>query len=255
MKFSVLTLFPELFEQYLSQTILKRASDKDIINFNIVNIRDYARNKHSQMDDIPFGGGAGMVLKPEAYWNFFYENYEFYSNENNENNENSEKPYVIFLSPQGKQLTHKKVTELSEKKEIVLISGRYEGLDQRVIDKFVDEEISIGDYVLSSGDLPSLVIMDSVIRIKEGVIKKESFETDSFYNGLLGFPQYTRPVEIDGYTVPEVLRSGNHAKIDEYRLTKSIEKTIQNRKDLFEKKLSEDKEFLKFYEKYKFKLK
>lgn len=255
MKFSVLTLFPELFEQYLSQTILKRASDKDIINFNIVNIRDYARNKHSQMDDIPFGGGAGMVLKPEAYWNFFYENYEFYSNENNENNENSEKPYVIFLSPQGKQLTHKKVTELSEKEEIVLISGRYEGLDQRVIDKFVDEEISIGDYVLSSGDLPSLVIMDSVIRIKEGVIKKESFETDSFYNGLLGFPQYTRPVEIGGYTVPEVLRSGNHAKIDEYRLTKSIEKTIQNRKDLFEKKLSEDKEFLKFYEKYKFKLK
>ena len=251
MKFNVLTLFPELFEQYLSQTILKRATEKDIIDFNIVNIRDYARNKHSQMDDIPFGGGAGMVLKPEAYWNFFYENYEFYSNENNENNENSEKPYVIFLSPQGKQLTHKKVTELSEKEEIVLISGRYEGLDQRVIDKFVDEEISIGDYVLSSGDLPSLVIMDSVIRIKEGVIKKESFETDSFYNGLLGFPQYTRPVEIDGYTVPEVLRSGNHAKIDEYRLIKSIEKTIQNRKDLFEKKLSEDKEFLKFYEKYK----
>lgn len=247
MKFNVLTLFPELFEQYLSQTILKRAAEKDIINFNIVNIRDYARNKHSQMDDIPFGGGAGMVLKPEAYWNFFYENYEFY------NNENLKKPYVIFLSPQGKQLTHNKVTELSEKDEIVLISGRYEGLDQRVIDKFVDEEISIGDYVLSSGDLPSLVIMDSVIRIKEGIIKKESFETDSFYNGLLGFPQYTRPVEIDGYTVPEVLRSGNHAKIDEYRQFHSIEKTINNRMDLFEKKLEnidEDLEFKKIYKKY-----
>ena len=251
MKFSVLTLFPELFEQYLSQTILKRASDKDIINFNIVNIRDYARNKHSQMDDIPFGGGAGMVLKPEAYWNFFYENYEFYNNENSD----LKKPYVIFLSPQGKQLTHKKVTELSEKEEIVLISGRYEGLDQRVIDKFVDEEISIGDYVLSSGDLPCLVIMDSVIRIKEGVIKKESFETDSFYNGLLGFPQYTRPVEIDGYSVPEVLRSGNHAKIDEYRQFHSIEKTMKNRMDLFEKKLAEDEEFLKLCEKYKLKLK
>ena len=227
MKFNVLTLFPELFEQYLSQTILKRAAERDIIDFNIVNIRDYARNKHSQMDDIPFGGGAGMVLKPEAYWNFFYENYEFY---NNENNENSKKPYVIFLSPQGKQLTHKKV-----------------------IDKFVDEEISIGDYVLSSGDLPSLVIMDSVIRIKEGIIKKESFETDSFYNGLLGFPQYTRPVEIDGYTVPEVLRSGNHAKIDEYRQFHSIEKTMKNRIDLFEKKLEsidEDLEFKKVYEKY-----
>jgi len=251
MKFNVLTLFPELFKQYLSQTILKRAIDKDIIDFNIVNIRDYARNKHSQMDDIPFGGGAGMVLKPEAYWNFFYENYEFYNNENSD----LKKPYVIFLSPQGKQLTHKKVTELSEKEEIVLISGRYEGLDQRVIDKFVDEEISIGDYVLSSGDLPSLVIMDSVIRIKEGVIKKESFETDSFYNGLLGFPQYTRPVEIDGYSVPEVLRSGNHAKIDEYRQFHSIEKTMKNRMDLFEKKLAEDEEFLKLCEKYKLKLK
>ncbi|ACV38916.1 tRNA (guanosine(37)-N1)-methyltransferase TrmD [Leptotrichia buccalis] len=251
MKFNVLTLFPELFEQYLSQTILKRAIDKDIIDFNIVNIRDYARNKHSQMDDIPFGGGAGMVLKPEAYWNFFYENYEFYNNENSD----LKKPYVIFLSPQGKQLTHKKVTELSEKEEIVLISGRYEGLDQRVIDKFVDEEISIGDYVLSSGDLPCLVIMDSVIRIKEGVIKKESFETDSFYNGLLGFPQYTRPVEIDGYSVPEVLRSGNHAKIDEYRQLHSIEKTMKNRMDLFEKKLAEDEEFLKLCEKYKLKLK
>lgn len=251
MKFNVLTLFPELFEQYLSQTILKRAIDKDIIDFNIVNIRDYARNKHSQMDDIPFGGGAGMVLKPEAYWNFFYENYEFYNNENSD----LKKPYVIFLSPQGKQLTHKKVIELSEKEEIVLISGRYEGLDQRVIDKFVDEEISIGDYVLSSGDLPCLVIMDSVIRIKEGVIKKESFETDSFYNGLLGFPQYTRPVEIDGYSVPEVLRSGNHAKIDEYRQLHSIEKTMKNRMDLFEKKLAEDEEFLKLCEKYKLKLK
>ena len=251
MKFNVLTLFPELFEQYLSQTILKRSIDKDIIDFNIVNIRDYARNKHSQMDDIPFGGGAGMVLKPEAYWNFFYENYEFYNNENSD----LKKPYVIFLSPQGKQLTHKKVIELSEKEEIVLISGRYEGLDQRVIDKFVDEEISIGDYVLSSGDLPCLVIMDSVIRIKEGVIKKESFETDSFYNGLLGFPQYTRPVEIDGYSVPEVLRSGNHAKIDEYRQFHSIEKTMKNRMDLFEKKLAEDEEFLKLCEKYKLKLK
>ena len=251
MKFNVLTLFPELFEQYLSQTILKRAIDKDIIDFNIINIRDYARNKHSQMDDIPFGGGAGMVLKPEAYWNFFYENYEFYNNENSD----LKKPYVIFLSPQGKQLTHKKVIELSEKEEIVLISGRYEGLDQRVIDKFVDEEISIGDYVLSSGDLPCLVIMDSVIRIKEGVIKKESFETDSFYNGLLGFPQYTRPVEIDGYSVPEVLRSGNHAKIDEYRQLHSIEKTMKNRMDLFEKKLAEDEEFLKLCEKYKLKLK
>lgn len=236
MKFTVLTLFPELFELYLSQTIIQRAVDAEIIDYNIVNIRDYSGNKHSQMDDIPFGGGAGMVLKPEAYWNFFKEKYS-----------DGEKPYTVFVSPQGKRLDHQKVTELAEKKEIVMISGRYEGLDQRVIDKFVDEEISIGDYVLSSGDLPSLVLMDSVTRIKEGVIKKESFETDSFYNGLLGFPQYTRPSEIEGYEVPEVLRSGNHAKIDEYRLLKSIEKTTENRLDLMEKKLSEDEEFKKMY--------
>ena len=220
MKFTVLTLFPELFELYLSQTIIQRAVDAEIIDYNIVNIRDYSGNKHSQMDDIPFGGGAGMVLKPEAYWNFFKEKYS-----------DREKPYTVFVSPQGKRLDHQKVTELAEKKEIVLISGRYEGLDQRVIDKFVDEEISIGDYVLSSGDLPSLVLMDSVTRIKEGVIKKESFETDS----------------LEGYEVPEVLRSGNHAKIDEYRLLKSIEKTTENRPDLMEKKLSEDEEFKKMY--------
>ena len=189
------------------------------------------------MDDIPFGGGAGMVLKPEAYWNFFEENYK------------EDTPYVIFMSPQGKTLNHEKVVELSKKKEIVIISGRYEGLDQRVIEKFVHEEISIGDYVLSSGDLPALVLMDSVVRIKEGVIKKESFETDSFYNGLLGFPQYTRPVEIDGYTVPEVLRSGNHAKINEFRYKKSVEKTKENRPDLLENKIKNDEEFKKEYKK------
>ena len=239
MKFTVLTLFPELFEIYLSQTIIQRAKESRTIGYDIINIRDYSTNRHGQMDDIPFGGGAGMVLKPEAYWNYF------------ERNTGLEKPYVIFVSPQGTRLNHKKVEELSRKEEIVIISGRYEGLDQRVIDRFVDEEISVGDYVLSSGDLPSLILMDSIIRIKEGVIKKESFETDSFYNGLLGFPQYTRPVEIDGYGVPEVLRSGNHAKIDEYRQEKSIEKTIRNRPDLIEEKLKSgnDKKFEKMYNK------
>ncbi len=239
MKFTVLTLFPELFEMYLSQTIIQRAKESRTIGYDIVNIRDYSTNRHGQMDDIPFGGGAGMVLKPEAYWNYF------------ERNTSLKKPYVIFVSPQGTRLNHKKVEELSRKEEIVIISGRYEGLDQRVIDRFVDEEISVGDYVLSSGDLPSLILMDSIIRIKEGVIKKESFETDSFYNGLLGFPQYTRPVEIDGYGVPEVLRSGNHAKIDEYRQEKSIEKTIRNRPDLIEEKLKSgnDKKFEKMYNK------
>lgn len=240
MKFTVLTLFPELFENYLSQKIIKRAVEINKVNYNIINIRNYTNNKHNQIDDIPFGGGAGMVLKPEAYWNFFSEI---------DCNSEEKKQYVIFMSPQGKTLTHEKVIELSKKDNIIIISGRYEGLDQRVIDKFVDEEISIGDYVLSSGDLPALVLIDSITRIKEGVIKKESFETDSFYNGLLGFPQYTRPVEIDGYEVPEVLRSGDHKKIDDYRLQKSIEKTIKNRPELFENKLASDEDFKKVYNK------
>ena len=235
MKFTVLTLFPEIFELYLAQTIMQRASELGIVEYKIVNIRDYSGNKHNQVDDIPFGGGAGMVLKPEPYWNYF---------EQKMIEEKEKKGYVIFVTPQGKQLTHEKVIEISNRDDVTIISGRYEGLDQRVIDEFVDEEISIGDYVLSSGDLPSLVLMDSVIRIKEGVIKKESFETDSFFNGLLGFPQYTRPIVQEGYPVPDVLRSGNHKKIDEYRHFKAIEKTEKNREDLLNKKL-ESEEFQK----------
>ena len=241
MKFTVLTLFPEIFELYLAQTIIQRASELGIVEYKIVNIRDYSGNKHNQVDDIPFGGGAGMVLKPEPYWNYF---------EQKMVEEKEKKGYVIFVTPQGKQLTHEKVIEISNRDDVTIISGRYEGLDQRVIDEFVDEEISIGDYVLSSGDLPSLVLMDSVIRIKEGVIKKESFETDSFFNGLLGFPQYTRPIVQEGYPVPDVLRSGNHKKIDEYRHFKAIEKTEKNREDLLNKKL-ESEEFQKEYKKYK----
>ena len=241
MKFTVLTLFPEIFELYLAQTIMQRASELGIVKYKIVNIRDYSGNKHNQVDDIPFGGGAGMVLKPEPYWNYF---------EQKMIEKKEKKGYVIFVTPQGKQLTHEKVIEISNRDDVTIISGRYEGLDQRVIDEFVDEEISIGDYVLSSGDLPSLVLMDSVIRIKEGVIKKESFETDSFFNGLLGFPQYTRPIVQEGYPVPDVLRSGNHKKIDEYRHFKAIEKTEKNREDLLNKKL-ESEEFQKEYKKYK----
>ena len=241
MKFTVLTLFPEIFELYLAQTIMQRASELGIVEYKIVNIRDYSGNKHNQVDDIPFGGGAGMVLKPEPYWNYF---------EQKMIEKKEKKGYVIFVTPQGKQLTHEKVIEISNRDDVTIISGRYEGLDQRVIDEFVDEEISIGDYVLSSGELPSLVLMDSVIRIKEGVIKKESFETDSFFNGLLGFPQYTRPIVQEGYPVPDVLRSGNHKKIDEYRHFKAIEKTEKNREDLLNKKL-ESEEFQKEYKKYK----
>ncbi|WP_156299846.1 tRNA (guanosine(37)-N1)-methyltransferase TrmD [Streptobacillus canis] len=238
MKIRVLTLFNELFELYLSQTIMQRANEKEI-EIDIVNIREYADNKHKQVDDTPFGGGAGMVLKPEPFWKYFVELRK----------SKVKKPYTIFVTPQGKTLTQKKIIDLSKMEDICIISGRYEGLDQRVIDKFVDEEISIGDYVLSSGDLPSLVVIDGILRMKDGIIKKESYETDSFYNGLLGFPQYTRPQIIDKMEVPEVLTSGNHKLINEFREFRSILKTLENRPDLLVQKMKDDN-FLKKYDKF-----
>lgn len=232
MKIRILTLFTEIFELYLKQNILKRAD----IDFEFINIRDYAFNKHRQVDDIPYGGGAGMLLKPEPFWEYFKKLKK----------EKIKKPYCVFLSPQGNKLTQKKLIELSQKEDICLISGRYEGLDQRVIDKFVDEEISIGDYVLTSGDLPALVLIDGIIRMKDGIIKKESYETDSYYNGLLGYSQYTRPSNIDNMKVPEVLINGHHKKIEEFRLKDSIFKTMKNRIDLLNDKLN-DEDFKRMY--------
>ena len=229
MKIRVLTLFDELFKMYLSQTILDRANSNDV-EYIIENIRDYADNKHKQVDDAPFGGGAGMVLKPEPFWAYFV----------GLRKSKIKKPYTIFVTPQGEKLNQKKLIELSQKDDICIISGRYEGLDQRVIDKFVDQEISIGDYVLSSGDLPSLVLIDGIMRMKEGIIKKESYETDSFYNGLLGFPQYTRPQVIDKMEVPEVLLNGNHKLINEFRDKESLKKTLKKSPDLLCKKMEEE---------------
>ena len=229
MKIIILTLFDELFKMYLSQTILDRANSNDV-EYIIENIRDYTDNKHKQVDDAPFGGGAGMVLKPEPFWAYFV----------GLRKSKIKKPYTIFVTPQGEKLNQKKLIELSQKDDICIISGRYEGLDQRVIDKFVDQEISIGDYVLSSGDLPSLVLIDGIMRMKDGIIKKESYETDSFYNGLLGFPQYTRPQVIDKMEVPEVLLNGNHKLINEFRDNESLKKTLKNRPDLLCKKMEEE---------------
>lgn len=221
MKITVLTLMPEIYEIYLSQTILQRANKLGLVEYKIENIRDYTKDKHKMVDDTPFGGGSGMVLKPEPFFNYFFNL-----------KKEKRKPYVIFVSPQGKKFNQEKVKYLLKKDDIILISGRYEGLDQRVIDQFVDEELSIGDFVLTSGDLPVLSIIDSVVRQIEGVINKESYETDSFYNGILGFPQYTKPQELGRHKVPSVLLSGNHKKIQEYREKEAIKKTILNRPDL-----------------------
>lgn len=237
MKITVLTLFKELFDMYLSQTILDRAVNNDLVEYDIVNIRDYSTNSYHQVDDTPFGGGAGMLLKPEPFFKYFFSL-----------KEENRKPYVVFVTPQGNKLNQERIDKLKEKEDLVIISGRYEGLDQRVIDRYVDEEISIGDFVLTSGDLPALCLIDAITRQKDGVITKESYETDSFYNGLLGYPQYTKPSNLGRHKVPEVLLSGDHKRIREFRFKESVKKTIKNRPDLIAKKLEEDENFRKMIE-------
>lgn len=237
MKITVLTLFKELFDMYLSQTILDRAVNNDLVEYDIVNIRDYSTNSYHQVDDTPFGGGAGMLLKPEPFFKYFFSL-----------KEENRKPYVVFVTPQGNKLNQERIDKLKEKEDLVIISGRYEGLDQRVIDRYVDEEISIGDFVLTSGDLPALCLIDAITRQKDGVITKESYETDSFYNGLLGYPQYTKPSNLGRHKVPEVLLSGDHKRIREFRFKESVKKTIKNRPDLIARKLEEDEDFRKMIE-------
>lgn len=232
-----LTLFPEIYSIYLNQTILDRARKQNLVEYDIVNIRDYLSEKE-QMDDIVYGGGAGMLLKPEPYFRYFFEL----------KNRGIKKPYTVFVSPQGKKINQEIIRQLSQEEDLVIISARYEGIDQRVIDRYVDMELCVGDIVLTNGDLPALSIIDAISRQKEGVIKKESYETDSFYNGILGFPQYTRPEKLGRHKVPSVLLSGDHKKIKEYRFRESVKKTILNRPDLMEEKLK-DKEFKKEVEK------
>lgn len=219
MKFSVLTLFPEMFEM-LNTSIIGRAIEKEIITLEVVNIRDFSKNKHKKVDDTPYGGGAGMVMMPDVV----YDAYESVRTENSK---------VIYLSPQGKTLNQEKVKELSKEKHLILLCGHYEGIDQRVLDEIVDEEISIGDYVLTGGELPSMVLIDAVSRYVEGVLNKESREEESFSNdNLLEYPQYTRPEEFHGMQVPEVLKSGNHQNIARWRKEKSLEITKIKRPDL-----------------------
>ena len=219
MRFDVLTLFPEMFEP-IQQSILGRASKNHILEFNFINMRDFSKNKHLKVDDTPYGGGAGMVMIPDVV-------YDAYSSIPNKENAK-----VIYLSPQGKQLNQAKVQELSEEEHLILLCGHYEGIDQRVLDEIVNEEISIGDYVLTGGELPAMVLIDSVSRYVEGVLKEESTKEESFSNGLLEYPQYTRPEVFRGKKVPEVLLSGHHENIQKWRQEKSLEITKLKRPDL-----------------------
>lgn len=220
MKFDVLTLFPEMFEP-IKQSIIKRAVEKDLININLVNIRDFSEDKHNKVDDTPYGGGAGMLMKPDVVDRAY-------------NSVKTENAKVIYLTPQGKALDQKIVKELSNQKHLILLCGHYEGIDQRVIDKIVDEEISIGDYVLTGGEIPAMVLIDSISRYVDGVLSNESTDEESFSNGLLEYPQYTRPEIFNEVKVPEVLISGHHENIRKWRREKSLENTLKKRPELLE---------------------
>lgn len=221
MKFDVLTLFPEMFSP-LKQSILGKAEEKGLIDINLINIRDFSKDKHKKVDDTPYGGGAGMVIRPDVVYDAY-------------NSVKEDNAKIIYLSPQGKTLNQQKVEELSKQKHLILICGHYEGIDQRVLDELEVEEISIGDYVLTGGELPAMVLIDSVSRYIEGVLTKESIEEESFSNNLLEYPQYTRPEEFMGRKVPEVLLSGHHENIRKWRYEKQLEITKQKRPDLLEK--------------------
>lgn len=193
MKIDILTLFPEMFEP-LKQSILGRAIENNLIEINLINIRDFSKDKHKKVDDTPYGGGAGMVIRADVVYDAF-KSLKFTNAK------------TIFLSPQGSTLNQNKVQELSNEEHLILLCGHYEGIDQRVLDEIVDEEISIGDYVLTGGELPAMVLVDAVSRYVDGVINKESVEEESFSNGLLEYPQYTRPEIFLNKQVPEVLKS------------------------------------------------
>lgn len=224
MRFDVLTLFPEMVENYFQHSILKRAVENGVVTVNTVNPRDYTENKHKKVDDIPYGGGAGMVLMPQPYVDAYADV------------EKLAKSVTVMLSPQGEPLTDSIVNKLSQNEQIIMLCGHYEGFDERIRDIIKPREISIGDFVLTGGELPALCLIDAVSRKIEGTLGRiESADEDSFSNGLLEYPQYTRPRDFRGYKVPEVLFGGNHKEINEFRYQQSLERTKLKRPDLYEK--------------------
>ena len=222
MRIDILTLFPEMFSA-MQESIVGRAQKAGKIQINIVNLRDYTEDKHLKCDDYPFGGGAGMVMMPQPIGSAI------------EALDPEHKARRIYMSPKGEVFKQQKVVELLEYEHLILLCGHYEGVDQRVIDLFIDEEISIGDYVLTGGELPAMVLADSVSRYVDGVISTSSLIDESFSQNLLEYPQYTRPQEYKGLKVPEVLRSGDHAKVDAWRREQALLVTKKNRPDLLEK--------------------
>jgi tRNA (guanine37-N1)-methyltransferase len=229
MRFHIMTLFPDIFTSYMNESIMKRAVEKEIIEVHVYNIRDYSENKHKKVDDYPFGGGAGMVMTPQP----IYDTYRHIIDEFDIID-----PKVIYLTPKGRVFKQPIAEELSTDEDVILLCGHYEGVDQRIIDLIVTDEVSIGDYVLTGGELPALIMIDAISRLIPGVLNQnESFEEESFKDDLLEYPHYTRPREFKGLKVPDVLLSGNHKNIDKWRNSESIKITKERREDLYKKSL------------------
>ncbi|WP_425449598.1 tRNA (guanosine(37)-N1)-methyltransferase TrmD [Dethiothermospora halolimnae] len=230
MKIDILTLFPEMFSA-LEHSIIGRAMDNNILSVNYVNIRDFSQDKHNRVDDYPFGGGPGMVMKPGPIDRAL-------------ESVKGEDARVVYLTPKGKVFNHSMAKELAQEDHLVLICGHYEGIDNRIIENYVDDMISIGDYVLTGGEIASMVLVDSIGRLVPGVLpKEESYMEESHYGGILEYPQYTRPREYNGLSVPDILLSGNHKKIDQWRHYQALKNTYITRPDLLEsyKLTKEDK--------------
>ncbi|MDE6506484.1 MAG: tRNA (guanosine(37)-N1)-methyltransferase TrmD [Eubacterium sp.] len=232
MRIDILTLFPEMCNAYISESIIGRARKAGKVEIECTDIRDYTKDKHRRVDDTPYGGGMGMIMQVEPVYDCFDALCEKLGT----------KPHLIYLTPQGKTLTQKRVKELSELDNIALLCGHYEGIDERVIEELQPEEISVGDYVLTGGELPALILADAVSRMLPGVLSDdECFEEESHFSSLLEYPQYTRPYEWKGRTVPDVLLTGHHANVDKWRRQQSLKRTLERRPDMLEKaELSKD---------------
>ena len=225
MRIDIMTLFPEMCETVMSESIIGRARKAGKVEIVVTNIRDFAGNKHNKVDDMPYGGGMGMIMAADPIYSCYKSLY----------NEDEPKPHLVYMSPKGKTFNQQKAVELSRLDRLVLLCGHYEGVDERVIEEIVDEEISLGDYVLTGGELPALTVADAVCRMLPGVLSDDlCFEEESHFAGFLEYPQYTRPAVWHEKEVPEVLLSGNHAKIAEWRRIQSILITAERRPDLFD---------------------
>ena len=234
MKIDILTLFPDMCEAFLSESIIGRARAADCVSIACHNIRDYTEDKHNRVDDYPYGGGTGMVMQAQP----IYDCYNAVLGD-----APADSCHVIYMSPQGRTLDQQRVRELSEMDHVIILCGHYEGVDERVLDEIVDEQISIGDYVLTGGEMPACILTDSICRMLPGVLANEdAYSQESHYGHLLEYPQYTRPAEWNGRRVPDILLSGDHAKVDRWKLEQAVKRTAERRPDMLENAELSDEE-------------